>query len=369
MSAESGRWANPTIEGERVRLRPILGTDAEAMWETVRDPEGNELTATTADFSRAQIDEWCATRQEQDERLDLAIVERATGEYAGEAVLNEYDAEAESANFRIALRGPDWYGRGLGTEATRMVVDHGLRTLGLRRITLGVLARNPRAVRAYEKAGFRETRRYVEDGQDWVEMAVHATRLEPDYPITTDRLLLRPLNDHSDVVAMHAYRSREDVCRYVPFVPGTLEQMHERFRDPERTRSVLDSEGQVLSLAIERRDTGAMIGDLVLFWHSVSDGHAEVGYVIHPDHAGQGFATEATTALIDLAFDGGLPVHRVSARLDERHAASAAVCRRLGMRQEAAYVEGEWFKGEWSTLLVFAVLEREWRALRNAGDS
>lgn len=262
---------------------------------------------------------------------------------AGEVVLDSYDEDAGYARVTIHPSGPE----GDRGDAIRTLVDHGLRTLGLARLTVDVPGAD----------------------EDRVELTFHAARLEPDYPITTDRLLLRPLNDHSDVVAMHGYRSREDVCLYVPFVPGTLEQMHERFRDPERVRSVLDSEGQVLSLAIERRDTGAMIGDLVLFWHSVADGHAEVGYVIHPDHAGQGFATEATAALIDLAFDGGLPVHRVSARLDERHRASAAVCRRLGMRHEASYVEGEWFKGEWTTLVVFAVLEREWRALRNASDS
>jgi RimJ/RimL family protein N-acetyltransferase len=196
-----------------------------------------------------------------------------------------------------------------------------------------------------------------------------ASRLEPDYPIVTERLLLRPLNDEGDVAGMHAYRSLEEVCRYVPFVPGTLDEMAERFRNPDRLRSTVGAEGDVLSLAIERRDTGEMIGDLVLFWHSEADGHAEVGYVLHPDHAGQGFATEATAALIDLAFDGGLPVHRVTARLDERNAASAAVCRRLGMRLEAKYVEGEWFKGEWTTLLVFAVLDREWGELRNNSRS
>jgi len=313
MSGVSGRWTNPTIAGERVTLRPTQESNAE-----------------------------------QDERVHLVIVEQVTGEQVGEAVLDGYDAEAGSADLRIALHGPAGSTPEVAAEAARLLVDHGLRTLGLKRISVRVPA---------------------EDDAEWVERTAHAARLEPDYPITTDRLLLRPLNDDSDVVAMHAYRSREDVCRYVPFVPGTLEEMHERFRNPERTRSRLDSEGQVLSLAIERRDTGAMIGDLVLFWHSVADGHAEVGYVIHPDYAGQGFATEATAALIDLAFDGGLPVHRVSARLDERHQASAAVCRRLGMRQEASYVEGEWFKGEWTTLLVFAVLEREWRTLRNAGDS
>ena len=142
------------------------------MWEMVNDPEGNDLTATTATFTFDQIRDWCATRTAQDERLDLAIVENATGAYAGEVVLNEYDAASDAANFRIALRGPAWYGRGLGTEATRLIVDHGLHTIGLSRITLAVLARNARAIRTYEKAGFRRTDETIEDGQTWVQMEI-----------------------------------------------------------------------------------------------------------------------------------------------------------------------------------------------------
>ena len=360
----TGRWRKPTIVGERVVLRPVEAADATGMWESANDPEGRDLTATSATFTREQVEAWCASRASQDDRLDLAIVDAATGEYAGEVVLNEHDAEADSANFRIGLRGPAYYGRGLGSEATRLVVDHALRTMGLRRLTLGVLARNPRAVRAYEKAGFREVGRHVDEGEEWVDMAIDASRLAPDYPLVTDRLLLRPLDRPTDVAGMHAYRSIAEVCRYVPFSPGTLEEMAERFRDPERVRSTIDAEGQVLSLAIERRDTGAMIGDVVLFWHSVADGHAEIGYVVHPDHAGHGFATEAAEALLGLAFDGGLPVHRVTARMDERNPASAAVVRRLGMRLEATYVDGEWFKGEWTTLQVYGLLRREWESRR-----
>ncbi len=329
MAAVTGRWANPTAVGERVTLRPVA------------------------------VDE-----QEQDERIGLAIVDRASGEDVGEVVLDQYDAEQESAHLRIALRGPTGEGRELRGEVVRMLVDHGLRTLGLARITIDVPAGDPRAVQDLERAGFRVAGRHEVDGEQRVRLVIDASRLEPDYPIVTERLLVRPLDPETDVAAMHAYRSREDVCEYEPYVPGTLEEMAERFRDPERIRSVIDAEGQKLALAIERRDTGAMIGDLMLLWHSVADGHAEVGYVLHPDHGRQGFATEATAALIDLAFDGGLPVRRVTVRTDELNEPSAAVCRRLGLRHEATLVESEWFKGVWSTLLEFAVLDHEWRARR-----
>lgn len=166
------RWEKPTITGALVTLRPVTAEDADAMWEMVNDPEGRELTATTATFSRAQTDDWYASRGTADERLDLVVVENATGEVAGEAVLNEHDPATATANFRIALRGPAWYGRGLGGEATSLLVAHGLGPVGLARITLTVLARNPRAVRAYDRAGFTVSRRYSEGGEEWVEMEV-----------------------------------------------------------------------------------------------------------------------------------------------------------------------------------------------------
>ena len=167
-----GRWAKPTLTGDRVTLRPMGADDADMVWEMVHDPEGNDLTATAAEFTREQIDQWCATRGTAPDRLDLVVIERATGVAAGEVVLNEYDPATETCNFRIALRGPAWYGRGLGGEATRLIIAHGLRTIGLREITLSVLRRNPRARRAYERAGFVVTNEWHEDGEDWVGMAI-----------------------------------------------------------------------------------------------------------------------------------------------------------------------------------------------------
>ena len=51
-----------------------------------------------------------------------------------------------------------------------------------------------------------------------------------------------------------------------------------------------------------------------------------------------------------------------------RNAASARVLERLGMRREAHFVENEWLKGEWTDELVYAMLDREWRALTRAAD-
>jgi RimJ/RimL family protein N-acetyltransferase len=185
--------------------------------------------------------------------------------------------------------------------------------------------------------------------------------LKPEYPILTERLLLRPLDPTTDVDAVHAYQSREDVCRYVPYSPRTREEVAERLADPERTRSTLENEGEVVNLAVVERDTGFLVGDVVLFWRSVEHRSGEIGYVFNPEFQGRGYATEAGSALLALAFDG-LGLHRVIARIDERNEASAAVLRRLGMRQEAVLVENEWFKGEWSTEIDFAVLAAEWRA-------
>ncbi|MBE1489374.1 GNAT family N-acetyltransferase [Plantactinospora soyae] len=185
--------------------------------------------------------------------------------------------------------------------------------------------------------------------------------LRPGYPVRTERLLLRPLTV-SDVDALFAYRSRPDVCRYVPFEPMTREVLHERLASSWANTDLTD-EGQALTLGIEVAGTGRLVGDVVLFWHSREHGGGEIGYVVNPDFSGDGYATEAARALLQLGFDD-LGLHRIVARIDERNEPSAKVARRLGMRQEARLVRNELFKGEWSTELDFAMLDEEWPAYR-----
>jgi RimJ/RimL family protein N-acetyltransferase len=174
----------PTLTGPNVVLRPFTGGDLAAMSQALLDPEVRRLTGSvhyeTAEFASSTpekdelLRDWYTTRNDQRDRLDLAVTDRASGACVGEAVLNEWDQQNRSCNFRIFL-GRAGRDRGLGTEATRLIVGYGFEGLGLHRISLEVYSFNPRARRVYEKAGFqaegilRETLRY---GDQWIDATV-----------------------------------------------------------------------------------------------------------------------------------------------------------------------------------------------------
>jgi RimJ/RimL family protein N-acetyltransferase len=187
----------------------------------------------------------------------------------------------------------------------------------------------------------------------------HPRSLRPSYPVRSERLLLRPLAV-GDADALLAYRSREDVCRYVPFEPMSRADIIERITGPW-ARTELTHEGQSLTLGAQVGETGELAGDVVLFWHSSAHAGGELGYVFDPTMGGRGYATEAASVMLQLGFEG-LGLHRIVARIDERNEPSVKLARRLSMRQEARLVYNEFFKGEWSTELDFAMLADEWDA-------
>ena len=106
---------------------------------------------------------------------------------------------------------------------------------------------------------------------------------------------------------------------------------------------------------------------MILAFASAEHRAGEIGYIVHPDHQGLGYSTEACREVLRIAFDD-LGLHRVIGRLEPRNVASARVLEKLGMRREALFVDNEMIKGEWQSEAVYAILDREWRAASDPPD-
>jgi RimJ/RimL family protein N-acetyltransferase len=188
--------------------------------------------------------------------------------------------------------------------------------------------------------------------------------LEFRTPIATERLLLRLMTpDDLDDVA--AYQGREDVCRYLLHEPRTRDELAPKLAEWAASNRLADDD-DYLQLAMDCE--GRVIGHMFFKLANVESSQGEIGWTLHPDFFGQGFASEGAGAILDLAF-GAMGLHRVRAELDPRNDASIALCLRLGMREEAHFVQDLWFKGEWADTGVYGILAEEWAARRNAGQA
>ncbi len=178
-------------------------------------------------------------------------------------------------------------------------------------------------------------------------------------PIPTARLLLRPFVA-GDLDALHAIQSRPDVARFLYWGPRSKDEVREALAK-RLAPAPPQADGDSMVLAVVRRDTGAVIGDVLLVLTSQEHRQGEIGFVFHPDHQGQGFAQEAAREMLRFGFEQ-LGLHRIVGRLDARNAASARLLARLGMRAEAHFRQNEFVKGEWTDEAVYAMLAEEWRA-------
>ncbi|MET0861060.1 MAG: GNAT family protein [Microbacterium sp.] len=178
--------------------------------------------------------------------------------------------------------------------------------------------------------------------------------------LETDRLSLR-LETDADVDAIHSWQSREDVCRYLLYEPRDRETVAAKVaQDAGHTR--LEKDGDYLQLAVERKSDARVIGQMYFTVDNAEYSTLEIGWVFHPDVAGQGYARESARALLALGFET-MGAHRILASLTPGNTASVQLCLRLGMREEAHFREDMFIKGVWEDTGVYAMLDREWSAL------
>ena len=170
-----------------------------------------------------------------------------------------------------------------------------------------------------------------------------------DYPLLTKRLSIRPLG-MEDLDSFVSYRRDPDIARFQGWEPTYNKNQALELLESQAGLE-LPAAGQWLQLAIHNRVDGALVGDLAL--HLVSDGETvfELGFTIAREHQGNGFAKEATSALIqDLITRGAT---KFSATTDRRNLASIKVLTSLGFDIKPSKSWTEEFKNEIVTVDYF----------------
>jgi RimJ/RimL family protein N-acetyltransferase len=141
--------------------------------------------------------------------------------------------------------------------------------------------------------------------------------------------------------------------------------------DAEQARLFLSLQSQLSEdasgwrmFSVEQLTHPGLIGEVGLFISEDDPAQANLGWWLHPDYRGEGYAVEGAKALIEWCFSGrGL--HRLTATCLAANLASRKVMGKIGMRLESVSVESRMLAGQWHNEVGYALLRREWAVARD----
>lgn len=186
-------------------------------------------------------------------------------------------------------------------------------------------------------------------------------RLFSDLPeIETERLLLRKLTQ-KDLYDVNEYASDEQVSEYLRWTPhlnlretqGYIEFMQKRYR-----------KGLHAEWGVSLAGSGKVIGTCGVSAVDIANETCELGYVLSSAYCGQGYMTEAFRAVLRTVF-GTLQAHRAVLQILEGNTASVRFAERNGFRREGIAKQALLIKGEYRTVLQYAMLREEF--IQNGG--
>jgi RimJ/RimL family protein N-acetyltransferase len=145
------------ILGERVRLRAIERSDIPTFVRWLNDPEVRRFLLMFEPMSTADEERWFERRLSSHDDYLYSFEGAVDGRWThlGNIGLHRVDWKNRSAVLGIVIGEKEHWGKGFGTEAVRLMLRFAFGELNLHRVELDVYDFNPRAIRSYEKAGFR----------------------------------------------------------------------------------------------------------------------------------------------------------------------------------------------------------------------
>jgi RimJ/RimL family protein N-acetyltransferase len=185
-------WFPAALRGRTVVLRPHTGSNLPAFKRWYGDPEIARLTRyQEGPMGADEVERFFEARVAGVGSLALAIHLGGSGRLIGTCAFSQLDGDNGSALFHITIGEPDCWGRGYGSEATALMLDHAFGVLGLHRVSLAVFEYNERAIRAYRKVGFSVEGRSREaiwrGGRFWDE--IQMSILEDEWRAVRERAL------------------------------------------------------------------------------------------------------------------------------------------------------------------------------------
>ena len=145
------------FRGEKIQLSAVQREYLPKYVEWLNDVQVAQflMPGILAPFNLDDETEWYEDRHRKEGNYLFAILTLVENKLIGNCGLHQVDLKNRSAIFGIMIGEKDYWDKGYGTDATRTLIRSGFEELGLNRIELQVYDFNPRAIRVYEKAGFR----------------------------------------------------------------------------------------------------------------------------------------------------------------------------------------------------------------------
>jgi RimJ/RimL family protein N-acetyltransferase len=143
------------LRGAHVELTAVRDADRERLFEWINDREEVILNSSYSPVHERDHIAWFDHIRSRSDVVLFAIRSLVSGELIGSCQLLNVDYRHSTADLQIRIGAREARSKGYGTEAVRMLVLHAFRDIGLARVQLQVFATNQRAIRVYEKAGFR----------------------------------------------------------------------------------------------------------------------------------------------------------------------------------------------------------------------
>ena len=147
----------PYIIGEQIYLRPLEREDLNDKYlGWLNDPEVNRYLETGVfPSTKSELEKFYERAAGSPDQIILAIIDNETDQHIGNVKIGPISWVHRKATLGILVGEKQLWRRGIGIEATRLMVEYGFFRLNLRRIELGVYAEHEAAVRCYERVGFQ----------------------------------------------------------------------------------------------------------------------------------------------------------------------------------------------------------------------